>query len=469
MAIDQSRIKRLITEFNLKDLFIEELGWNHPPRSHPLKIAASDRQYALSLLAEKSGFQVFTCALEPGDHLPDANARLKLERQLTPMAAEHLLVFLTSDMQFWQWARREPNAPIKLYKEIYTRGSSGERLAQKLALVAFSIEEEERGIPVTEVARRTRQAFYAERVTKNFYSKFKTEHEAFLNQIKGIEDKENREWYASLMLNRLMFVYFIQRKGFLDGDTGYLKMKLGQVKTLLGADKFHSFYRSFLLRLFHNGLGAQSHKPELVKLIGRVPYLNGGLFEVHKLEEGAAGKAIEIPDKAFKRIFEFFDEYDWHLDSRPLGNEREINPDVLGYIFEQYINNKQMGAYYTKEDITEYISKNTIIPFLFDRAARDVAIAFKPQESDNVWRRLRETPDRYIYSAVRHGVIDATGEVIPLPKLIAAGVDDVSKREGWNKAADARYGLPTETWREHVARRKRCLELHRKIHLDFCG
>nr|MDQ3010332.1 SAM-dependent methyltransferase [Acidobacteriota bacterium] len=370
MAIDQTCIKRLITDFKLKDLFIEELGWNHPPRSLPLSLSTGTGMYTLSLLAEKSGFQVFACTLVPDEPLPDANTRLKLERQLTPLAAEHLLVFLTPHKQFWQWARREPNAPIKLFKETYDKGSSGERLAHKLALLAFSLNEEERGISVTEVARRTKQAFYAEKVTKSFYAKFKTEHEAFLKQIKGIDDEENRNWYASLMLNRLMFVYFIQRKGFLDGDNNYLKTKLTAVKAELGADKFHSFYRSFLLRLFHEGLGAQPHSQQLVKLIGHVPYLNGGLFEVHKLEEGSAGANIEIPDKAFKRIFDFFDEYDWHLDNRPLGNEREINPDVLGYIFEQYINNKQMGAYYTKEDITEYIGKNTIIPFVFDQAAQ---------------------------------------------------------------------------------------------------
>ena len=52
---------------------------------------------------------------------------------------------------------------------------------------------------------------------------------------------------------------------------------------------------------------------------------------------------------------------------------------MLGYIFEKYINQKQMGAYYTKEDITEYIAKNTIIPFLFDAAQKKCAIAFQPR------------------------------------------------------------------------------------------
>ncbi len=68
---------------------------------------------------------------------------------------------------------------------------------------------------------------------------------------------------------------------------------------------------------------------------------------------------------------------------------------MLGYIFEKYINQKQMGAYYTKEDITEYISKNTIIPFLFDAAEKKCAVAFQPGSA--LWRLLRDDPDRYIY------------------------------------------------------------------------
>src|SRR5207247_4740785 len=127
---------------------------------------------------------------------------------------------------------------------------------------------------------------------------------------------------------RLMFVYFIQKKGFLDGDRKYLGTKLLLMQERNGKDKFLSFYRHFLLRLFHEGLGQQSRSHELDALLGKVPYLNGGLFEVHELEQ--QNPDIEIPDQAFERIFDFFDAYQWHLDERPLRADNEINPDVLG-------------------------------------------------------------------------------------------------------------------------------------------
>ena len=170
------------------------------------------------------------------------------------------------------------------------------------------------------------------------------------------------------MLNRMMFVYFIQKQDFLDGDEHYLRNRLVKVQEQEGPDKFQRFYRKFLLRLFHEGLGQPQaeRSPELTALLGKVPYLNGGIFDRHALERD--NPDINIPDAAFQQIFGYFDQYQWHLDDRPSGNDNEINPDVLGYIFEKYVNQKQMGAYYTKEDITGYIARNTVIPRLLEMA-----------------------------------------------------------------------------------------------------
>jgi hypothetical protein len=272
------------------------------------------------------------------------------------------------------------------------------------------------------VVFRLRDAFDRDQLTKRFYDRFKQEHAAFLGFIRGITDQGDREWYASLMLNRLMFVYFIQRKGFLDNDPDYLKNRLKLLEQRQGRGQFHTFYRYFLLRLFHEGLAQQpaQRARDLEDLLGDVPYLNGGLFKLHTLEEKHAD--IDIPDEAFERLFVFFDRYEWHLDTRPLRNDREINPDVLGYIFEKYVNQKQMGAYCTKEDITEHIAKNTILPYLFDAAQKTCAMAFQPNSA--LWRLLQDDPDRYIYEPARKGVD------LPLPQDIARGLKDINQRGG---------------------------------------
>ncbi len=113
-----------------------------------------------------------------------------------------------------------------------------------------------------------------------------------------------------------------------------------------------------------------------------------------------------------------------------------------------------MGAYYTQEDITEYISKSTIIPFLFDAARTRCKVAFENPNGPTVWDLLRADPDRYIYSPVRHGTER------PLPPEIAAGLLDtqnpdlIERRKPWNKPAAPEHALATETWREVVARRQ---------------
>src|SRR5712692_8929632 len=338
-----------------------------------------------------------------------------------------------------------------------------QRIQQYLKAFDFRILfiEEEAQLGTTVVAARVRQALDAERVTKRFYDRFRKEHASFLTFIEGINAQCDREWYASLMLNRLMFVYFIQKKGLLatsgreqlDGDPDYLSHKLNIMQARYGSDQFYSFYRYFLLRLFREGLSTRDRSLELDQLLGNVPYLNGGLFDVHGLERDYPD--IKIADEAFERIFAFFDEYQWHLDDRPLRNDREINPDVLGYIFEKYINQKQMGAYYTKEDITEYIGKNTIIPSLLEAAEQKCLIAFALDGP--TWALLRDDPDRYIYEAVKKG------HDLPLPPDIAVGIDDVSQRTEWNKAAPPEYALPTEIWREVVARRARYEEVRAKL------
>lgn len=451
MLLNRNRAQKYLQKFDFESLFIEELGWDTVDRvSLPFEV--DGEPFEVAAIAQKRGFIVYQCTTSK---IPVRPVRVKLDRQLTDYSKSHLLVFgdEAKQSQTWMWVRQELGKPLAPRFEQYQVGQSAERLLQKLETLAIAFEEEEK-LTLVEVSQRVKKAFDVEKVTKKFFTRFEKEHGQFLKFIDGIQSEFDRTWYASLMLNRLMFVYFIQKKTFLDGDINYLRNRLKRCQAEWGTDTFHSFYRQFLLKLFHEGLGKPGRDSDLDKLLGKVPYLNGGLFEVHQLEEKYED-TIQIPDAAFEQVFNFFDEYDWHLDDRLLRNQNEINPDVLGYIFEKYINQKQMGAYYTKEDITEYISKNTIIPFLLDAAQKACGIAFEPD--GEVWALLRETPDRYIYPAVRQGVD------LDLPDEIAAGVEDVSLRGGWNKPATAGFALPTETWREHVARRQRCLDLRRKL------
>ena len=465
MSVDRQWVRTYLQQFDFESLFIEELGWDQVDLNM-IPVGDEGMPYQAEAIAEKRGMVVYHCLPGSDGNMPDPGVRRKIDHQINSYSREHLIVYsdAAQQAQVWQWVRREKGKPLAPREYRYHISQDGERLVQKLEALAIDLEEEE-GLSTVDVKTRAKKAFDVDKVTKKFYEQFQREHTKFLKFVTGIQEKFDQEWYASVMLNRLMFVYFLQKKGFLNGDLDYLQNRLKVCQQGRGDDEFYSFYRYFLLRLFHEGLGdSKRDSPELERLIGKIPYLNGGLFDVHELEE--RNPDIQIPDEAFEAIFEFFDAYDWHLDDRPLRNDNEINPDVLGYIFEKYINQKQMGAYYTKEDITEYISKNTIIPFLLDAAKKGCAIAFEPDGP--VWRLLRENPERYIYEAVKKGVIKEDPktkikEVMALPAEIEVGIADVSQRGAWNRLAEAEYALPTELWREHVARRLRCLEIREKL------
>lgn len=489
MNIERKQFNQLIKEFKFGKLF-NELGWDRVKLLQ--NIAVKEEEFLLTGIAEKRGFVVFTCTAKSDGKIPDVNSRKKIDRDITKYHFEHLIIYTNGDNteQIWQLSVREQNKPIQYREYTYYLHQEPELLFQKLRGLVFTLDEEEK-IGLVDVKQRVSDQFEqnSEKVTKAFYTRFKTEHAAFQKFIEGIDEKADVEWYSSLMLNRLMFIYFIQKKGFLDNNPNYLREKLEFSVKKKGKDKFYkSFYRNFLLMLFHKGLGNPGHSQEIIKEIGKVPYLNGGLFDDHRIEKDY--DKLDISDKAFQKLFEFFDQYNWHLDTRITATGKDINPDVIGYIFEKYINDRaSMGAYYTKEDITEYISKNTILPFLFDRIKRDCANAFK--EESSLWQMLRENPDRYIYDAVKHGIYeDSHSELVSespvnstptgrgrnlkirkLPEEIAIGLDTtkpdlLERRKEWNKSAPEEFALPTEIWREVVERRNRYFEIKSKLEND---
>jgi hypothetical protein len=191
------------------------------------------------------------------------------------------------------------------------------------------------------------------------------------------------------MLTRLMTVYFLQPGGLLDGDRGYLFHRLRWTQEQLGED---NFYGCFLLALFHQRLGQTSVVQGAVEF-GEVPALDLPLFRPHRLEREY--DMICIGDAAFAELFGFFDEYRWRLEE----GDDALHPGILADIFEQHINQKQMGAYYTEEDITSYIACNTIVPYFLGAVGERCPSFFGP--GAGVWKLLQTCPERYIQESLQ--------------------------------------------------------------------
>ncbi|HOV35539.1 MAG TPA: SAM-dependent methyltransferase [Dysgonamonadaceae bacterium] len=439
--------------------FFNELGWNHVAKSDKINPIIIDQfNFDITPVADKQGFKALVCFT---DEFPQQSVRKKLDMQLRKYFHYYILIFVKQHSEHQLWM-----IPVKTIEKRdlvtleYASADKADFLFSKLHDFSFSLEEDTNIIDVT---ARVHKAFEinSEKITKDFYTGFRKQHNSFVNFVQGIPDDADRKWFSSVMLNRLMFCYFIQKKGFLNFDPDYLRHKLQWTKQQQGVDQFYgTFYKAFLTHLFFGGLNAPHHDTDFQNVFGRIPYLNGGLFDRHQLENKYD---IDIPDKVFEELFDFFDKWQWHLDTRITASGKDINPDVLGYIFEQYINDRaQMGAYYTKEDITEYIGKNCILPFLMDETAKtDSKKHFTP--GGYVWQFLSQSGDKYIYDAVKKGM-----NIPNIPPEIAIGLDTAQpdllrRRSEWNKPTPEPYALPTEIWRETIERRLRYADLLRKI------
>ena len=370
MASHETMLRRIDTG-DFRGLFIEELGWSNA-RGAALRVAVDDETYEVSPVAEYRGIRVWSCP-----SVPDRRTQRLIDAAVRKEGTERLVIFSDDTHQEWRWPMLgdlQGRGQGRLVAHQHYVGRRTEALLQRLDQTVIGMDESP---SVVEVIGRMRRAFDADRVTAAFYGKFAQEAARLSAAINGLTKRGDREWYAALLLNRLMFIYFMQRKGFMDGEVHYLRDRLMRTKNAKGVDKSQGFYSNFLIPLFHEGLGSDVRPladPVLDRLIGDVPYVKGGIFSVHPLEKKYT---IRLPDTAFDAVFALFDSYQWHLDDRPTGQPNEINPDVLGYIFEQFINHKSetgdnssssdKGAYYTAEDISGYMTAAALMPVFLDR------------------------------------------------------------------------------------------------------
>ena len=463
MNINRKTFNQYIADGDFRTLFIREMLWYNPQGQTEFDIIIEENTYRFECIAQRNGFQVLTCDTE---EIPTTVMAKKIDTRLRRQANDYICIFRKPHTQHHLWVvpvnkvEKRDLVPVE-----YESTEAASFLYEKMDLLSFDFDEQ---TTIVDVKERVQKAFLvnSEKVTKDFYTGFKREHNNFAKFITGIDDhitvseNRNKQWYTSVMLNRLMFCYFIQKKGFLDGDADYLRHKLEWTQQERGADRFFSsFYKGFLVNLFHGGLNAPNHNDDFENIYGRIPYLNGGMFDVHQIEHDYAG--LDIADDAFVSLFNFFDKWHWHLDDRLTASGRDINPDVLGYIFEQYINDRaQMGAYYTKEDITEYIGRNTIVPYLMEATRKHDEKPFRP--AGEVWTFLSQSGDRYIFDAVKKGA------GLTIPDEIAIGIDTtqpnlLDRRNNWNDRTPEDFALPTEIWRETIERLQRYDSIKAKI------
>ncbi|MUV85521.1 type II restriction endonuclease subunit M [Natronomonas sp. CBA1123] len=218
-------------------------------------------------------------------------------------------------------------------------------------------------------------------VVKEFYQQFEDLRTDLVQEVAGIPDDRGdaKQRYVQVVLDRMIFLYFIQEKRLLDRDIDYLHKKHEEVVDE-GGDVYEEFYHP----LFFEMLAEGKQDPDF----GSLPYLNGGLFSKNPVEEefedARLGGSPERTNELFDEILDFLSDWNWNVDERlDIVDPKNLSPAVLGHIFEQTVNQKEMGAYYTPEEITGFMARSSIHPYLLDQL--NEAVNAEYEEIDDVF------------------------------------------------------------------------------------
>ena len=389
--LDFPNFQKHLSAFDFSRLFTEVLGWNKAPAEGAWQAdkagdtgEKSGVDFTRRTVAELGGvvaIQVVVNGQERGGW-PDEAQRMRVWKHIARSHAENLIIFTERQARplqsQWYWVKRSKDPAtgkprLTPRRHEYFAGQPVDLFASKLQAMVVELSELDSAgrLPVLEAARRIQAALDADKTTKKFFTAYQQQHLELLGHIKGIDNERDKRWYASVLLNRLMFVWFMQKKFFLDGgNADYLQTKLVASQRSGPNRFFGEFLNALFFETFAKPEGDRSQAARA--LTGQIPYLNGGLFLHHKLEEDADGQprvgtTLTVADVAFEGIFNLFASFTWHLDDTPGGDSDEINPDVLGYIFEKYINQKAFGAYYTRPEITGYLADRSIHQMILER------------------------------------------------------------------------------------------------------
>jgi type I restriction-modification system DNA methylase subunit len=245
-------------------------------------------------------------------------------------------------------------------------------------------------------------AFSVEKLNKDFFRDYKIVFEDMVAEIeKSIKDAENARLFTQSLLNRLMFLYFIQKKGWMtfEGNENYLRSVFNKARS--GNE---NFYRDRLYWIFFYGLSNQAESIEiqtnefLEERRGTIPYLNGGLFEMEKDGNDEKSK-VSISNDRFAEILKLFESYNFTIDeSTPFEVQVAVDPEMLGKVFEELVTGRhESGSYYTPRTVVSFMCREALKHAL-DKCDTPEAIAKLVDESDgkdvknpeNILERLRK-------------------------------------------------------------------------------
>jgi len=239
-----------------------------------------------------------------------------------------------------------------------------------------------------------RSAFSIENVSKEFFDKYRELYKELLASLETIISKDeliksefkskyiSPNEFAKKLLGQIVFIYFLQKKGWL-GVSKNGKWGEGRKDFLRAVfegkfNGYDNFFNDVLEPLFYNAFANSERDNDYYdKFDCRIPFLNGGLFEPIGGYDWVSTD-ITIDNAIFARILKTFDEFNFTIkEDEPLEKEVAVDPEMLGKIFENLLEDnlrKGYGAFYTPREIVHYMCQETLVNYLDDNSGADRSV-----------------------------------------------------------------------------------------------
>ena len=230
------------------------------------------------------------------------------------------------------------------------------------------------------------EALESEDVGRHFFLAFRATLDAMTDGLSGPARSADRRPLALIQLTRVLFLYFVQAKGWLDGRPDFLRRAVDD--SLAARRRLH---RDLFRPLFFGTLNRRPAERGRARAFGRIPFLNGGLFEPHPLERAWHG---EVPDRCWRDAFDgLFERF--HFTVEEGGDAGRIAPDMLGRVFEGVMapdDRRASGAFYTPAALVARVMGAGLVALLVERldVTRDEALQLLDRRDARLIPLLRD-------------------------------------------------------------------------------
>jgi len=321
-----------------------------------------------------------------------------------------LFIFSNQTQDHWHFINVKYDAETekrRLFRRISI--SPEERLrtaSERLAMLDLqSIQPDMFGLQPLTIQSKHDEAFDVEAVTKQFFEEYKAIFRILEDDLKKqVNDHTWAHDYSLQFLNRCMFIYFIQRKGWLGNDRDFL-LSFWKSYQRSGQSQ-NSFVDNWLRVLFFEAFNGKFHgghnylPAEIVESLSLAPYLNGGLFTESKLDQ--EHKAT-VSDRRLEQILRFLERYNFTIsEDSPLDKEVAVDPEMIGKVYESLVNvseevdeRGEAGIFYTPRTEIDLMCRLSLVDHLANHLGDErkellnqLVFALEPDEKTDADRAI---------------------------------------------------------------------------------